>query len=374
MTAPGLPATPCPSCGSLYVIGMDSGLMFCPECRNEWNPREMPKHEEVAGRIDATGTKLDAALERHAGGGSYDTVVEVTHDDGGSGNVRTDRYVYHSTTPHTMQDALDMAVEHFSVAVGSHVEEAKVAERIPDVEPEPVAEEAIRQVTEGEATSVASLTPDTAPSAPLATADELAEVREQHDAEIDNADDEAVDDAPSEQDAILAAAYLETLTGTGVTLEGGQRATLLDFPDDDHARVQLSTGDVAVVDFNDIASADPQTVEAETPDVELDDETAEMFGGAALILACLVIEAGIASIEGEGAESTLIEPPSGWFPPDEDAVPLMEQAAAGAVSMLIQTFALPRAELQAMVAGVRESVTAETTTEVKGNGTNTNQE
>ena len=56
--------------------------------------------------------------------------------------------------------------------------------------------------------------------------------------------------------------------------------------------------------------------------------------------------------------ASTIEPPSGWFPPDEDAVPLMEQAAAGAVSMLIQTFALPRAELQAMVAKVREGVTA----------------
>jgi hypothetical protein len=310
--------------------------MFCPECRSEWDPREAVKPAPVP----TTHAALVAAEAGTIRGpdllGSYDTIVEVTHDDGGSGNVRTDRYVYHSETPHTMQDALDMAVEHFSVAVMSHVEEAKVVERIPDLE-------ALSEMTgQDEVKLQGANVPDVEPDVDHG----------------DEVDEPGPVDVPSEQDDILAAAYLETLTGTGVTLEGGQRATLLDFPDDDHARVQLADGLVSVVDFNDIIGADPQTVEAETPDVELDDETAGMFGGAALILACLVIEAGIASIEGEGEAATLVEPPSGWFPPDEDAVPLMEQAAAGAVSMLIQTFALPRAELQAMVAKVREGVTA----------------
>jgi hypothetical protein len=367
-----MPASP--TCQHPYAVAMQNGVMFCPECREEWDSRMPPPvahtdpldpsspnygdHRNV-GTQRAVGRQASEPLPREDDViaavdalGSYDTVVEVTHDDGGSGNVRTDRYVHHSTVPHTLQDALDMAVEHFSVAVGSHVEEAHVAQRIDDGGPDQPLGTDVQTADAGED--------------PLRYVRFL-DVRADRDREV-------FDDTTKESDDLLAAAYLATLTGTGVTLEGGQRATLLDFPDDDHARVQLATGDVATVDFNDIVSSDVLPDVAPTPEEPIDDETAEMFGGAALILACLVIEAGIASIEGEGADSKLIPPPDGWFPPDEDAIPLMEQAAAGAVSMLIQTFALPRAELQALVAGVRESVTAETTTEVKGNESNTSDE
>jgi hypothetical protein len=344
VTAANPTTTTCPKCQSIYVTALESGLYFCAECRNEWNPREalpidatseyahltddrewphrMAAHadaEGVTAPVASTLEALDNAIDLRS---KFSTIVEVFHDDGGSGNWRTDRFTYVTDEPHRIEAATDAAIDHFGDEVGSQVGSARATFRFPDVEPPTAADVDAEMIGELEGF--------------IADTDALAE------------------------------SYLESLIGTGVTLEGGQRAVLLGFPDDDHADVQLIDGSTVTIGFNDILSADTPPAEGAIVATEVDDETAQLFGTAALTLACLVIEAGAASIEGEGAEAHLIEPPSGWFPPDVDAIPLMEQAAAAAVAMLIQTFALPRAELVAMVERTRTAVTTETTTEETG--------
>lgn len=322
MTAVNPTQTTCPACSSIYVTALESGKMFCPECRHEWDPAA--KVEAPAPEVTEPARPLQRIDDPPAdfNGESFVTFVDVEHDDGGSGNWRTDRYTHVTPEPHTVARAEIEATDYFLHEVGSGVRNVK----------------AVRANFE------------------------WPEIRV--DVDVDDTVHE-LEEFIAETDAD-AEAYLASLVGTMVTLEGGQRATILEFGDDDQIVVQLSTGDTATVDFNDVISADTQPGDLEIVVDEIDDETAEAFGAAALLMACLVIEAGLASVDGDGADAHLVEPPTDWFLPDVDAIPLMEQASAAAVALLIQTFALPRDVIAATIATVRTGIEPITTTEVQG--------
>lgn len=196
-----------------------------------------------------------------------------------------------------------------------------------------------------------------------------------------------------------AEAFLESLVGTRVLLEGGQWATLVGFEDDDHARIMLDSdaplplepdeierinalavigapGDPnarrpvcewcwtvhpadacasVVIDFNDILRHEPVAPAELELEVEIDDETAWMVGDGVLMFAALIIEAGLRSLKGTGADAELITPPTGFLPDDGDAIPLLEQGAAVAVAMLCKAFDLPRDVIEASLEKVRPS-------------------
>lgn len=226
-----------------------------------------------------------------------------------------------------------------------------------------------------------------------------------------------------------ADAFLERLVGTRVLLEGGAWATLVGFPDDDHASIMfdgdrrdsyvshvlvdrlLESGVVVpedytyhttdphtaetaerqaledyqaeepdenilgayvveqnwppptVVEFNDILRHEPIPDALPGPDVEIDDETAWLVGDGVLTFACLIVEAGLASLEGVGREAQLIPSPTGFLPDDGDAIPLLEQGAAVAVAMICQAFDLPRDVIRASLDKIRPATREESTTE-----------
>lgn len=169
-------------------------------------------------------------------------------------------------------------------------------------------------------------------------------------------DPEPAVDVPDElSDQLLADAYLETLIGSTVILEGGQPAMLLEFVDDDQVRVQLRDGRVEQVALGDIERSVPDAPPATIEEVDLDDETAQLVGDAVLTMACLAVEAGLGAIVGTGDDAHLIEPPAGWIPSDIDAIPLIEQAAAVAVALLAISFDLPREMITEAIRNIRPS-------------------
>lgn len=348
MTAAPVNPVECPACNLPYGVLLDNGTMLCPSCRHEWDPRKLaevpaPVAEAPVAEVAAAETFPDAPEAEQ-----YISFLTVLWRDGPVGNLFSDRYVCVTPAPHTWETAERAAIDFYRDRRGGEVESIGHDYRVPEWEDPDVAAIA-------EASGV--------PAAAIAKA-------------LDAADDRPK--VPSlggpldtpEQEAALAAAYLETLTGTGVTLEGGQRATLLDFPDDDHATVQLGDGSVATVDFNDIIRADeaPPVTGAEV--AELDDGTAAMFGDAVLTMAALVLEAGLLSVEGTGESAHLVETPTGWIPDDVDAIPLMEQAAAVAVATLVMAFDIPRDMIAAAVTQLRPATRGANAMEGQGNGNN----
>lgn len=326
----------CPACDSPYAIVLGDGTNFCPACRHEWKPGDVTPKPRAADTFVDSPAEVDYPVVGADGGDIYQSIVEVTYDDKAAGVERTDRYTYTARRPYTAYDARIAAAEFYERIGDNKVLSTQVTYSMPAlVEPESSPdpdEERIdaRVVDAGVDAALAAIDDE--------TADELGEMIAANNAAAD--------------------AYLESLIGVAVTLEGGQRATLLEFPDDDHAVVQLNDGQVVTVDFNSIVSADQHPELDKVVEVELDDETAVMLGDAVLTMACLVVEAGLASIEGEAPDQRLIEPPSGWIPEDVDAIPLMEQAAAVAVAMLIQTFALPRGVIASAVEAIRPATRA----------------
>lgn len=311
-----IPAEPtqvlCPKCSGTFSYAQENGTRFCPECRNEWDPRAPTTAPIPIAAVSGT-PDIPAGLTTAAGlAEAWSTILEVTYWDPTPGVERVDRYTHVTGAPHSDLDAIKAATRHFSDFQGVEIRGYEVVLRDPDRVPDDERE--------------SFMYPSDDPKA-------FAEMQDQ-----------------------ISATYLESLVGTGLTLEGGQTATLLGFPDDDHAEVQLADGSVATVDFNSIIGANRVVEEADIGLIEVDDDTAALFGSAALLMACMVIEAGVASVEGVGEESHLIEPPSGWIPDDGEVLPLLEQSAAAAVALLIQTFALPRDLIAESVAKVRAGI------------------
>lgn len=334
MTATDANVTACPSCAGIYSFRQEDGKMFCPQCRTEWVPGQTaPPVAVVPGAPDTAQPVLD--VRDIAGQGDvHSTVVDVTYRDLAAGVERTDRYTHLTHGAHTEAEAAKAAFDFFTRPGETEVLHDTIVLRDP---PDP-GFDPLTAMAEGEADlAVTQIT--------------AAEAAAEADTDLERELGDLTADAQAEADA-----YLASIVGSRLTLEGGQQATLLGFPDDDHAEVQLADGSVVTIDFNTILRSDGSATEAQVLALDLDDDTAALFGAAALTMACLVIEAGLKAIEGEGAEAHLVEPPSGWIPDDGDILPLLEQASAAAVALLIQTFALPRELIAEAVENVRTNI------------------
>jgi hypothetical protein len=135
---------------------------------------------------------------------------------------------------------------------------------------------------------------------------------------------------------------LHDLVGTTVILEGGQKAEIVDFPDDDHVEVLVGIGGAnlrtEIVPWDIIE----RSVDQPAPVADVDDDTARALGLVNLTVAALALQAGLATIEGDGPDAGLTTPPSGWLPADVDSLPMLEQGVAYAVAALILTHGLDR--------------------------------
>lgn len=334
MTATDANPTTCPNCSGVYSFRQEDGKMFCPECRTEWVPGQARPVAEVSGGAQEVAAPVLDVRDIAGQGDVHSTVLNVTYRDLVAGIERVDRYTHLTHGPHTEEEAARAAIDHFE----RPGETEWMRSTVVMVDP-PASFDPVTAMAEAEAALAIAEIEAAETAAEEADADFVEELKDLT--------------LMAEGEAAL---YLERLAGTGVDLEGGQRGVLLGFPDDDHAEVQLRDGSVVTVEFNDIIRADNATTEDQVLALDLDDDTAAMFGAAALTMACLVIEAGLRSIEGEGAEAHLVEPPSGWIPDDGNILPLMEQSAAAAVALLIQTFALPRELIAEAVETVRANI------------------
>jgi hypothetical protein len=145
-----------------------------------------------------------------------------------------------------------------------------------------------------------------------------------------------------------AQARLDAIIGREVELEGGQTATVHGFPDDDHVEVIL-LGDegsdiFTIVDLGDVVRELPPPAEV----LDVPDETGILLAKGAFMVAGLALNAGLATLEGDGADYRLVMPPNGWAPDDPDALPLFEQGIAYAIATLIFSYQLPRDIVAAM--------------------------
>ena len=154
--------------------------------------------------------------------------------------------------------------------------------------------------------------------------------------------DDVLGPPPSEVAARAAQAELDALIGTDVILEGGQRATLVGFPDDDHAEVRLYGADddatTVTVDVGDVE----RSVDVAPPALDVDAPTAEALARVNMAVAGLVIQAGLSAIAGEYPNAELITPATGWLPIDADGLPALEQGAAYAIAFLVHAFSIDR--------------------------------
>lgn len=128
---------------------------------------------------------------------------------------------------------------------------------------------------------------------------------------------------------------MDTLIGGTARLEGGQLGTVVSFPSIDSVEVVLNDGRTEIVDFSDVERITPRALDIEpAPETaSVDDYAAEVQ--MAITLAELIVKAGIASVEGSGADVHPVAPPVGYLPDDPDLLPVIEKAAAIAVGMLI---------------------------------------
>lgn len=143
-------------------------------------------------------------------------------------------------------------------------------------------------------------------------------------------------------DARAAQDRLDALIGTDVMLEGGQRATIVSFPDDDHVEVVIGHADGGddrqVVDYNDvIRSIDPAVA---TPQV--DEETQLAIAQAVAVCAGMILQAALETVATDDGRTVIQIPPSGWLPRDTDAWAVVEQGAAYASAVLIYAHELDR--------------------------------
>lgn len=172
-------------------------------------------------------------------------------------------------------------------------------------------------------------------------------------------------------DATAGLGALEALVGTEVVLEGGQLATLVGFPDDDHAEVVISAGTdterLEVVNLNDVE----RSVAAPPPVADVPTETAVALAAVNMTVAGLVIQAGLASIAGEYPNAELLTPPTGWLPLDVDGLPALEQGCAYAIAFLVHAYSLNRDDV-AGIAAMLLTASQETNTMKGGTEDDTN--
>lgn len=175
----------------------------------------------------------------------------------------------------------------------------------------------------------------------------------------------AVDDILGPPAEVLAErdaqAALDALIGTEVILEGGQHATVLGFPDDNHALVAVGNSDIperdnVVVDFNDVV----RSVET-VPVVDVPDADALALAATVGTVAALTLRAGIAMISGEGDNRVIGLPPTGWLPEAKGTIAITEQGVAYAVAILLHACNIDTAQASAFADDLWAEVTNEPT-------------
>lgn len=180
-----------------------------------------------------------------------------------------------------------------------------------------------------------------------------------------------VDDVLGPPDDVVTAeaaqARLADMIGTQVVLEGGQVATVVDFPDDDHMLVDLnpyeSEPEYAEVSFNEVV----RSVDARPPIADVPDDLARALANVNMTVAGLVMKAGLASIAGEYPNAELLTPPTGWLPLDVDGLPALEQGTAYAVAFIVHAFSIDRTVIESMADMLLEQ--SQATTEPTKGGT-----
>jgi len=159
--------------------------------------------------------------------------------------------------------------------------------------------------------------------------------------ELDPVTLEYVDPANDDMGADL----LESMKGTWVVLEGGQHAAIVDFIDEDWCTVRLQDGREERVSVNDIERSVASQDDVAEVFTAIPDNVAYEFTTAVTMCAGMILKAGIAAtrITDDGIEIT--QPPFGYLPDTDDAMPLVEQAAAFAVATMIQVYKLDAGQL-----------------------------
>jgi len=162
--------------------------------------------------------------------------------------------------------------------------------------------------------------------------------------EIDVATGDELETFIEETDEV-AANLLESMKGTWVVLEGGQHAAIVDFIDSDFCMVRLQDGREERVSVNDIERSVASQDDVAEVFTAIPDDVAYEFTTAVTMCAGMILKAGIAAtrVTDDGIEIT--QPPFGYLPDTDDAMPLVEQAAAFAVATMIQVYKLDAGQL-----------------------------
>lgn len=334
MTTTSETVLPCPACNSADGIDQADGTRFCLACRNTWNPRETPIRPALA-------------LVREP---------ELTADDV-LGPPECDPLAGYHSTPHTCglhEGELDYEPSVCDQCGRSdpHTHELEPGPWS-SVESEAFLEQLIgtRVLLEGGqwVTLVGFVDEDHVEilfdsELPETYASTVRVACEEPDGTSTHvafvwATDKPHAPTDAEEAAVLDVALRDPqlkILGASIESRNWPPATVVNFAD--------------VIRHGNVTELEPE------PELELDDETAMLVGDAVLTFACLIIEAGLVSLKGEGAAAELVPSPTGFLPDDADAIPLLEQGAATAVAMLCKAFDLPRNIVANAIEAVRLSI------------------
>lgn len=172
------------------------------------------------------------------------------------------------------------------------------------------------------------------------------------------------DDVLGPPDEVVAArdaqARLDALIGTEVELEGGQRALIVSFVDDDLVEVDVyyENGDTHrdVVEYNDVV----RSIVAPEVVPEVADDVQRAMALTFATVAAMTLEAGLATIEMDDDRRTLAIPPTGWLPRDPDAWMAVEQGVAYAIAALVYSLELPTETVAALAADILDNANNDT--------------
>lgn len=151
---------------------------------------------------------------------------------------------------------------------------------------------------------------------------------------------------------------MESLEGGTAILEGGQVGTVVTFKGSTHVVVELSTGDIEVVPVEHVERVTPPPPPVVEVPVSEADPNAAADIEMTMLLASIIVKAGIASVTGSGDDVTPGVPPSEFLPTDPELMPVIERAACVAIGMMITTFKLDPDVMLAALEGP-EDVSAE---------------
>lgn len=165
---------------------------------------------------------------------------------------------------------------------------------------------------------------------------------------------------------VMMRADVESVDPKAAVLAGGARLAGSQGPDFDE---DPATGDMRRVD-----PVTGEWVDTEHPQPSMMDGVDDAIA-VTMMLAELIVKAGIAALNGQGDDVTPGVPPTGYLPDDPAMHGMIEQAAAIAVGMLITNMHLDVDELLATLGGVTyEETEGDQTTEASDDASTGNDE